>query len=138
MWRQRFHGARGQDSRDLTFGTITAGPHLCGAVWGSDPVLAALVLRSASGDQLNQRDAAVQVAAMDLIPSGRFRGFANGRAGCGVRVPVLRLRHYGVCVRRQEQTEQAGTPEQTDTLLHSLALFRNGDANALLSNVRIC
>jgi len=75
---------------------------------------------------------------MDLIPPGRFRGFANGSAGCGVRVPVLRLGHHGVCVRRQEQTEQAGTPEQTDTLLHSLALLRNGDAKALLSNVRIC
>jgi len=75
---------------------------------------------------------------MDLILPGRSRGFPDGGAGLGVRVAVLRLRHDGVCVRRQEETEQAGTPEQADTLFHSAALLRNRGAKGLWLNVRIC
>lgn len=121
VWRQRVYRAGCEEDRAVTIGIVPAGADLRGTIRRRDPVLTALLVRPARGDDLDEGEAAVQTAALDLVALSRFRGLTYCGVNGGRWVSGASVRGGGECRRRREQANYASERQQKGTLLHSEA-----------------
>lgn len=123
MRGERFHCASHQDQRRAALRISRAGAHLRGTPVRFCVIPMLLIMLTPVGNELNQRDGAVDAAAVNLVTAWRLRCLADGtamRCCSRVRVRLRPLRRPGVRARRDEAHQAQDCDE--NAVIHGLAM----------------